>query len=102
MPPERTAREIYSEILDIQMACHPPVNKDRVVQKLLEDYRQVSVSELHKALETQPFSLACSQCDVDGPAQYKEALAEGWLEIAPDDGLSWNFLGLCPDCSKEE
>ncbi len=30
------------------------------------------------------------------------ALDEGWTELDRDDGPSWNFLGVCPECQQEE
>lgn len=67
--------------------------------RLLGEYQEALRIELQKALETKPFSLICNGCDNDGPESYTKAIAEGWTEIAPDDGMSWNFLGYCPDCS---
>lgn len=65
----------------------------------LGEYQEALRIELQKTLETKPFSLICNGCDNDGPESYTKAIAEGWTEIAPDDGMSWNFLGYCPDCS---
>lgn len=49
-----------------------------------------------------PFSLSCCSCDCDSPDSLEEALAAGWTEIQFDPGgLSWNFLGYCPDHSQE-
>lgn len=46
------------------------------------------------------FSLCCLLCD-DG-LQYDcelEAIAAGWREIEADpEGLSWTYLGVCPEC----
>jgi hypothetical protein len=45
-----------------------------------------------------PFSLACEACDRDSPESWCEAVVKGWTEICADsDGLSWNYIGLCPD-----
>lgn len=48
-----------------------------------------------------PESVACCHCDahMDSP---QEAVIEGWLDLAQDDGPAWNFLGICPACQKEE
>ncbi len=99
MPQERTAQEIQNEILLLQTTCYPPPNKEQIVQELLQEYVAVSRIELRQALETFPFILACTECDVDSPESYEQALAEGWKEILPDDGAGWYFLGLCSDCS---
>lgn len=51
---------------------------------------------------TMPESISCSGCDAmaDGVA---EATAAGWIDIEPDpDGSSWNYLGYCPECQREE
>lgn len=48
---------------------------------------------------TTPFTLRCEFCDAgDGIYSEAHALAEGWQGIEYNDGLSWNFLGVCPDC----
>lgn len=48
------------------------------------------------------FSLTCQHCDagghISGPAH---AHREGWRHVFYDDGMSWNFLGECPECRKE-
>jgi hypothetical protein len=32
-----------------------------------------------------------------------DAVRDGWTGIDPDpDGTTWNYLGLCPDCPKED
>lgn len=50
-----------------------------------------------------PFSVSCCDCDVDGPATYQQAVAEGWTNIAfYPQGLSENFLGQCPQHSQRE
>lgn len=53
-------------------------------------------------IEQHQFSLACTECDAEGPDSRKAARDAGWREIIFDDSMSWNFLGLCPDCSKQE
>ena len=50
-----------------------------------------------------PFSLSCTECDCDSPDSYEEALSDGWTQIEYyPEGSSENFLGLCPDCRREE
>jgi len=50
-----------------------------------------------------PFSLSCTECDCDSPDSYEEAIRDGWTEIVYyPEGSSENFLGLCPDCRREE
>ncbi len=49
-----------------------------------------------------PESISCGVCDAqtDGVAA---AEAQGWKHLEMDvEGYSWNYLGLCPDCQKEE
>lgn len=51
-----------------------------------------------------PFTLVCINCDAgDHLNSEQEALAEGWtdIEFAPDLPMA-NWLGLCPDCRREE
>lgn len=45
-----------------------------------------------------PETIACTDCDAESPDSLAVALAQGWTELAPDDGAGWNYLGLCPDC----
>jgi len=50
-----------------------------------------------------PFSLSCTECDCDSPDSYEDAVSDGWTEITfYPEGYSENFLGLCPDCRREE
>ena len=47
-----------------------------------------------------PFTLSCIDCDVDSPRSYDEAVHSGWTTIQfTPDGLSENYLGICPECS---
>jgi len=51
-----------------------------------------------------PFTLICDgSCDGGMEFETPEAaLAAGWTEIVYDpDGLSWNYLGTCPNCAKQ-
>ena len=50
-----------------------------------------------------PFSLSCTECDGDSPHSYNDAVKDGWTQIVYfPEGSSENFLGLCPDCRREE
>ena len=49
-----------------------------------------------------PESIACTDCDADSPDSLAVALHEGWTELTPDNGVGWNYLGLCPDCLKKD
>ena len=50
-----------------------------------------------------PFSLSWTECDGDSPASYEDAVKDGWTQIVYfPEGCSENFLGLCPDCRREE
>jgi hypothetical protein len=47
-------------------------------------------------------AICCHRCDAqaDGIA---DAVRDGWTGIDPDpEGTTWNYLGLCPDCPKED
>lgn len=97
----RDSKTIYQEIVALRLDADV-TNQERNDEtvRLLEEYQEVLRVELQKALETKPFSLICANCDVDGPVTYENAIAKGWTEIVPNDGLSWNFLGYCFDCTK--
>lgn len=51
-----------------------------------------------------PFSLSCRHCDIDPPgSSFTSAVLGGWTNIEVDRrGMSWNFLGCCPDCQEME
>ena len=50
-----------------------------------------------------PFSLSCYECDGDSPETYEDAVRDGWTDIRYTPESNWeNFLGLCPDCRREE
>lgn len=53
-------------------------------------------------LTVYPFSLMCRCCDGPTPDTYDEAKTEGWTGIEYDDGYSWNFIGFCPGCVREQ
>lgn len=90
-------QELYALRLDADIADQ---ERSDGTLRLLGEYQEALRKELQRALETKPFSLICTGCDSDGPETYTKAIDEGWTEIAPDDGMSWNFLGCCPDCTK--
>jgi len=53
--------------------------------------------------ETPAFSLICLNCDAGMDVRSRQKAEEcGWHYITEDDGLSWNFLGVCPDCWAKE
>ena len=50
-----------------------------------------------------PFTLSCYHCDAGDPESYQEAIEAGWLYIQyTPDGLTENYLGLCPECASGE
>jgi len=49
-----------------------------------------------------PETIACARCDVDSPASLAVALQEGWVALCRDDGIGWNYLGICPECEARE
>ncbi len=49
-----------------------------------------------------PETLSCDNCDASADS-IAEALQEGWIDLNYDpDGRSWNYIGHCPDCQKED
>ncbi len=57
---------------------------------------------LPQAVETPAETGTCYHCDAmfDSLA---EALRQGWRDLTQDPtGLSWNYLGYCPDCQSED
>lgn len=49
-----------------------------------------------------PESISCARCDADSPPSLAAALQEGWIELCRDDGPSWNYLGICPECQAQD
>lgn len=50
-----------------------------------------------------PFTLSCYHCDAGSPESCQEAVDAGWLYIQyTPDGLTENYLGLCPECANGE
>lgn len=98
---ERDSKTICQEIITLRLDADvtDQERSDETV-RLLGEYQETLRIELQKALETKAFSLVCSGCDTDGPDTYDIAIAEGWTEVVPDDGMSWNFLGYCSECTK--
>lgn len=48
-------------------------------------------------------SLTCGGCGNDGPNTLADAVIEGWTRLAANpDGLSWNFVGECPECHTDQ
>lgn len=48
---------------------------------------------------TIPFVLSCHECDAgDGIDSQEQAVLHGWIDLVEDDGLSWTWLGWCPEC----
>ena len=99
---ERDSNTIYLEIITLRSdAAESNMEGSEQIEELLSEYQKALKAELLRAVETLLFSLVCD-CDADGPATYTEALAEGWTNIVPDNGFSWNFLGCCPTCTRAQ
>lgn len=49
-----------------------------------------------------PETIACTHCDVDSPPSIAAALQKGWTDLCREDGLGWNYLGVCPECQAQE
>jgi hypothetical protein len=45
--------------------------------------------------------IVCIHCDASPPS-LAMAVKQGWKDIQYDDGQDWNYLGICPDCVKDE
>ena len=61
-----------------------------------------NMSELPSNPDGLPESVTCYECDAACDS-LAEAQAEGWKDLEEDrDGRSWNFLGMCPECSRSE
>lgn len=51
---------------------------------------------------TMPFALSCWNCGATDDTTPEDAIGNGWSAITEDeDGLSWNYVGTCPECDEE-
>lgn len=56
-----------------------------------------------EAMTEKHFSLSCTDCDAGDEFESEaDAVTAGWKEICEDDGPSWNYLGACPHCQRQE
>lgn len=76
------------------LAALAPVGKSRMSKS---DGVVISKQVTHK------FSLVCYSCSAGEDVKtIEEARSAGWKDIVEDfEGLSWNYVGICPDCLKE-
>ena len=93
----RVIQDIASEIAEeVQYALRNqvPIRFDRFAATA-EQWRQ----RLHPdTLDVLPESVSCESCD-NSADSLQQALRNGWTDLAMDEsGLSWNFLGRCPEC----
>ena len=73
-------------------------SSDEIRQEILA---RVRYDNLPKPYLPSEESVTCAHCDeqVDSLAQ---AVRHGFTRLQPDpDGLSWNYVGECPDCQKK-
>ncbi len=57
---------------------------------------------LRQAAETPAETGTCYHCDATFDS-LAEALRRGWRDLQQDvKGLSWNYLGCCPDCPSDD
>lgn len=62
----------------------------------LSDAQRQVIAELRSAQRADV--IACAFCDIDSPQSLEAAMLTGWKGLQIDDGFSWNYLGVCPDC----
>lgn len=100
---ERDSKTIRQELVTLRLDAE--VTQEECAVRtviLLQELIETERIELKQALETKPFVLSCGDCDAYGPETYEKAVANGWTEIAPDNGKSWSFLGYCLDCAQTQ
>ncbi|TWU58968.1 hypothetical protein Poly51_17490 [Rubripirellula tenax] len=81
--------------------CHRKITRT-VARHMLR--RATSVLEDANGIPAEvAFSLSCAECCDEGPDQFDAATQQGWtgIEYTPA-GLSENFLGRCPKCSRSD
>ncbi len=81
-------------------------------EQLTEPAHVLDMTEKHRRNITEmaardpevPLSLMCYVCDAGTEIDTLEKAGKaGWRGIAYDpDGLSWNFIGHCPECKETE
>jgi len=73
----------------------------RLAEKVVRRYRRIGVPEemLQSPASWPAFSLSCEDCDAGaGVFSLVEARGLGWRDLRYEDGGSFNFVGVCPDC----
>jgi hypothetical protein len=45
--------------------------------------------------------VCCARCDADA-SRLSEAIGSGWTNLQHDPTDGWDYLGICPDCLREE
>lgn len=71
---------------------------------LIHEIRNRVGNTLHvpkKSPESVAETVSCESCD-NSSDSLAEAVQNGWGQLRADNGLSWNFLGQCGDCSERE
>ncbi len=62
----------------------------------LSDLQRQVIDELRLAKKAEV--IACAFCDIDSPQSLEAAMLSGWNRLQIDDGFSWNYIGVCPEC----
>ncbi len=76
-----------------------PLENELPLNPVLREADRQMIAELRSA--TREEVIACAFCDVDSPDNLEQAVASGWTRLQIDDGYSWNYLGVCPDCIQD-
>jgi len=93
-------RFLVQEVRQPPMADSYVADAMKQASVVLEKYKGVVEREAGES-ERLPETITCCRCDAQRES-IQEAADEGWTDITPDDGPSWNYLGLCPECREEE
>lgn len=98
----RVIQELVTETREeIELAArnHQHVRLNRIPANMQEWALRLLAE---KDLERVPESISCDDCDASCDS-LQQALHEGWIDLNEDlTGMTWNYLGHCPDCQKAD
>jgi hypothetical protein len=66
-----------------------------------EELHDILAALREESVERDDEIIACCHCDASPPS-LAAAVKEGWKDLQYDEGENWNYLGLCPDCVRQQ
>lgn len=66
-----------------------------------DEFRDMLAQLLDKRAENSTEVVCCVHCDESHP-KLSEAVQAGWTSFQHDPTEGWDYLGICPDCVKQQ